>query len=139
MLDTLLNVGSAFDWITPLWAFIQDFFSGPVADFGIPARTGWSRDDIRRYLNTYGIRVWGLMYDLRGEVLMFTVNHKDADFVNYLMSGSTPPLPPAPLEEMYIYVETPTIEESFSYPIEAGFDEYEYQAGEYFQDDPNTY
>jgi hypothetical protein len=139
MLDNLLNIGSAFDWITPLWAFIQDFFSGPVADFGIPARAGWSRGEVRRYLNSHGIRVWGLMYDLCGEVLMFTVNKKDAEFVNYLMFGSLPSVSPMPLEEACYYVETPTLEEPFSYPIEASYDTYILQAAEYYQDDPNPY
>lgn len=73
MIDNLLNFGSAFDWLSPLFAFFLDFYHGSASHFGIEAFTGWDRRDIKRLLKMNGIRVWGLMYNFEGDTLMFTV------------------------------------------------------------------
>lgn len=98
MLDILLNIGCAFDWITPTAAFIQDFFSGPVSDFGIPANVGWDRKDIKRLLTKHGVSVWGLMYNLSGEMLMFTVRKPQAKWAYYLLRREGVPILYAPTE-----------------------------------------
>ena len=85
MIDTLLNIGCAFDWITPTLAFTQDIFNGPVADFGIPANTGWDRRDIKRLLSRHGVKVWGLMYNTSGDMLMFTVRKEQAKWAFFLL------------------------------------------------------
>ena len=92
MFDKLLNIGCAFDWITPGFAFIQDIFFGSYSDFGIPAGMGIGRREIKRYLNHHGIRVWGLMYDFHGEVLMFTVENNQAAYTYYLLRSATIPV-----------------------------------------------
>jgi hypothetical protein len=96
MLDQVLNIGSAFDWITPAMAFVQDFLNGPVADFGIPENAGWSRRDIKRLLSRYGVRVWGLIFS-RG-VLMFTVPKSQARWAYYLLEREGVPILYAPAE-----------------------------------------
>jgi hypothetical protein len=98
MLDQVLNIGSAFDWITPAMAFVQDFLNGPVADFGIPENAGWSRRDIKRLLSRYGVRVWGLIFS-RG-VLMFTVPKSQARWAYYLLEREGVPILYAPAEAM---------------------------------------
>jgi hypothetical protein len=96
MLDRVLNIACAFDWITPALAFAQDFVNGPVADFGIPANAGWSRRDIKRLLSRYGVRVWGLMFS--GDTLMFTVPKAQARWAYYLLEREGVPILYAPAE-----------------------------------------
>ncbi len=103
MLDKLLNIGCAFDWITPTIAFIQDFLGGPVSDFGIPANPYLGRSEIRRLLMREGIHVWGLMYDFHGEVLMFTVNKLDAEFTCHILLRNGIPIMFAPKEIIELY------------------------------------
>ncbi len=98
MLDRVLNIGCAFDWITPALAFAQDFLNGPVADFGIPANAGWSRRDIKRLLLRYGVRVWGLMFS--GDTLIFTVPKSQARWAYYLLEREGVPILYAPAEAM---------------------------------------
>ncbi len=90
--DLLLDVGSAFDWITPTIAFIQDIRYGPPASFGIPSVAGWGRSDIKRLLQKYGVRVWGLMLTIDGEVLMFSVPASKAKWAYYLLQREGVPL-----------------------------------------------
>lgn len=96
MLDRVLNIACAFDWISPALAFAQDFLNGPVADFGVPANAGWSRRDIKRLLSRYGVRVWGLIFS-RG-VLMFTVPKAQARWAYYLLEREGVPVLYAPAE-----------------------------------------
>ncbi len=98
MIDQLLNIGSAFDWITPTIAFIQDLLNGPIGDFGIPANPYWGRKEIKYYLNSYGIPVWGLMYNLSGDLLMFTVPLEDAELTFYLLDEAGIPIYYAPID-----------------------------------------
>ena len=102
MLDTLLDVGCAFDWITPTLAFIQDFLNGPVSHFGISAYIGWDRSDIKRLLKSYGVRVWGLMYNFSGDMLMFTVPKTQARWAYYLLQREGVPILYAPKEAVYL-------------------------------------
>ena len=100
MLDKLLNIGSAFDWITPSIAFAQDFIHGPVGDFGIPVNPYWGRREVKRLLNDHGVRVWGLMFDLAGDVLLFTVNRRQAEFTYYLLREQGIPVIYSPVDGM---------------------------------------
>ncbi len=98
MLDEFLKVASAFDWITPSVAFLQDFLNGPVSDFGIPANAGWSSWDIKRLLKKHGVRVWGLMLNTSGDTLMFTVGKAQAKWAYYLLEREGVPIRYAPAE-----------------------------------------
>lgn len=113
MIDKLLSIGCAFDWITPTIAFVQDFFYGPVGDFGIPANAGPGKKDIKRFLNRYGVHVWGLMYNLPGNVLLFTVEKQQAPLTFKLLQDAGVPVLYVPKnihshdEEIYLIQETP--------------------------------
>jgi hypothetical protein len=98
IMDNLLNVGCALDWITPTVAFIHDFFFGPVSDFGIPTNPFWSRREIKRLLHGHGVHVWGLMYNFEGDVLLFTVHRRQADLTFYLLRSAGVPIVYAPAE-----------------------------------------
>ena len=98
MIDEFLTVAGAFDWITPTVAFFQDFFNGPASDFGIPANAGWSRGEIKRLLKKYGVRVWGLMYNVSGDMLMFTVPKTQAKWAYYLLLREGVPILYAPAD-----------------------------------------
>lgn len=98
MIDQILNIGSTFDWITPLSAFLRDFFSGPVSDFGIPIDSSWGGHEIKHLLRDYGIQAWGFMYDFDGEVLMFTVQKRHADLTYSLLDNLGVPILYASIE-----------------------------------------
>jgi len=96
MFDKLLNIGCAFDWITPLFAFIQDLLAGPVADFGIPANPYWGMREVKQFLQDNGIEVWGIMYNFDGDVLMFTVRQEQIEETLYLLRSEGIPILYAP-------------------------------------------
>ena len=98
MLDTVLNIGCAFDWMTPTLAFVQDVLYGPASHFGIPANTGWGRGDIKRLLSHYGVKAWGLMYNLNGDMLMFAVPKSKTRWVYFLLQREGVPILFAPPE-----------------------------------------
>lgn len=92
MFDSMLNLGSAFDWFTPIFSFILDFIYWPTSDFGISAYAGWDRRRVKRLLKRNGIRVWGLIYNLSGDMLMFTVQEHQAEDVYYLLEMAGVPI-----------------------------------------------
>jgi hypothetical protein len=94
MLDEALEIGSNFDWISPLFAFVQDFINRPVSDFGISVSAGWGRRDIKRLLKQHGVGVWGVIY--RQDMLMFTVRKAQAKRAFYLLKRARVPIRYAP-------------------------------------------
>lgn len=81
MLDEFLKFGAGFDWITPLWAFIQDAHYGQPFQINVPYDAGWSGSQIILELNEKGIRTWGLM--VVGETITFTVRRCQARYALY--------------------------------------------------------
>ena len=102
MIDLLLKVGCAFDWLSPTTALIEDIYHGHESDFVIPTGAGWSRSDIKFLLKQHGIKVWGLLYSLDGNELMFSVKKEHTEYVYYLL-------------ENYGQPEAYMIEEALSY------------------------
>ena len=98
MFDGLLSIGCALDWITPTVAFIQDFLYGPACDFGIPANLCWGRKEINWLLRQHGVKVWGLMYNFNGDILMFSVHRKQADLTYDLLQWAGIPVLYAPAQ-----------------------------------------
>lgn len=96
-LDDLLNIGAAFDWITPSVAFINDVLNGPTSDFGIPISAGISPGDIKRLFDQRGIKVWGLMLNPKGNTLMLTVNRSQATAAYDLLKQNGVPLEYSPV------------------------------------------
>ena len=91
MLDLLLNIGRAFDWLSPTTALIEDIYYGHESDFVIPTAAGWSMSEIKCFLNQHGIKVWGLIYSLDGDELMFSVKKEQSEYVYYLLQNAGDP------------------------------------------------
>ena len=91
MLDSLLNIGRFFDWITPTIALIQDFYFGSEYDINIPTGSGWTRTEINHLFSKHGVKVWGILYSLDGEELMFSVPEEQAEYALYLLENGGEP------------------------------------------------
>lgn len=59
--DTLLRIGSAPDWVRPLWAIVQGLRHGPSATFFVPRACGYSARQVEGLLKRHGVVTWGLM------------------------------------------------------------------------------
>ena len=97
MIDRLLSIGSTFDWITPLSAWVQDVAHGGDYTFLIPwDATSLSGAEIRRLLRRHGIEAWGLM--IVDDTLMVSVPKGQAALACALLDEAgvpyaAPPLP----------------------------------------------
>lgn len=96
LLDTLLAIGSCFDWVTPTLAFVQDQLFGPPAYFGVATNPIYGRSEIKRLLKHYGIRVWGVMYNFKGDFLMLTTPRYQANLAYSIMVHAGVPVLYAP-------------------------------------------
>ena len=131
MIDKLVEAGSTFDWITPLFTFVQDFRNRPSVGYNVPVDSGWSAYAISDLLRAHGIKVWGLTI-FQGTI-MFRLRAAQAEYAQYLFAqngvlysgglnaakrthkrgstGRTPiPLPPTgsqPASEERVSVEPP--------------------------------
>jgi len=83
ILDTILEIGSMFDGISPTVAFFQDILNGPSHTFFVPHACGRSAKEIERLLARNGIRVWGLM--IVNREIMLTVRKSQARWAQYLL------------------------------------------------------
>jgi hypothetical protein len=92
----ILDIVSAFDWITPTVAFAQDFLNGPIADFGIPSNVGYGGWNLKRLLKQNGVKVWGVMLNPDGDTLMFTVREGQAKYTYHLLQQNGVPILYAP-------------------------------------------
>ena len=97
MLDRLLAFGAVFDWISPLWAYIQDVLNGPSHTFLVPHDAGWSGREIERLLRQHGVHVWGLM--IVDGLIMFTVRQAQARWAQYLLQRAGVPIAYGLLDE----------------------------------------
>ena len=86
-IESMLEFGASFDWITPGIALLQCVLNGGSAEFGIKAYSGWGKRDVRNLLRSYGIKPWGVMYNINGNTLMFSVRKElygdVADIIEY--------------------------------------------------------
>ncbi len=97
MFDKLLEVGSAFDWITPVVAFFQDITHWPSHTFVIPPGSdlvgpGWTESDLRQLCRQRGIGMWGEMI-VDGNT-MFTVRKRHKAQVERLLELTKTRRPP---------------------------------------------
>lgn len=92
----LVDLIGCLDWLTPTATFIQDYFNGPTSHFGIPAYAGWISSDIKRILRRRGVQVWGLMYNVNGNMLMFSVRNSQAKYAYYILEQEGVPILYAP-------------------------------------------
>lgn len=90
MLDKILELGTVFDWISPLLAEIQDQTNGPSHTFLIPEACGWSGRDIEHLLRSHGVKTWGLM--IVDRMIMITVRQAQARWAQYLLERDRIPI-----------------------------------------------
>ncbi len=84
VLDPVLKVGSAFDWITPLKAFLNPIIHGPVYTFMITySSCPYSTREITRALKKRGVSVYSPL--ITGNTILFDVKLKQAAWANHLM------------------------------------------------------
>jgi hypothetical protein len=84
MIDKLIAAGSTFDWITPIFTFVQDFRNRPSVGYNVPVDGGWSAYAIADLLRTHGIKVWGLTI-FQGTI-MFRLRAAQAEYAQYLFA-----------------------------------------------------
>jgi len=82
-LDTILKIGSYFDYWSPLIAGVQDIVNGPSRTFLIPDDCGKSGREIEQLLRRHGIKTWGLM--IVNDTIMVSVRQKQARRAQYLL------------------------------------------------------
>lgn len=61
MFDKVVKVGASWDWVTPLISFILDWRYRPSTGYNLPFGHSYSAWEIKRFLKSKGIRVWGVM------------------------------------------------------------------------------
>lgn len=76
-IDDLLTIGSIPDWISPLWAIIQDLTNGPYCRFYVDRQAGFSVDAITAILRNGGVKYWGDM--IADGMIIVTVREAQAD------------------------------------------------------------
>jgi hypothetical protein len=83
MLDELLELGTMFDWISPVLSIGQDIANGPSHTFLIPQECGWTGGEIAGLLRERGIKTWGHMI-VNGRI-MITVKKSQYEFARHLL------------------------------------------------------
>ena len=83
MLDRLLELGTVFDWLSPLASIAGDVANGPSHTFMIPQACGWTGGEVAGLLRRNGIETWGHMI-VNGHI-MITVRKPQAHFARYLL------------------------------------------------------
>jgi hypothetical protein len=91
MWDTLLEIGSAFDWISPIGSLVGDVLNGPSHTFLIPIDScGYSGRDIARMLKRRGVDSWGHM--IVSGTLMISVRQTQARWAQHLLDRAGIPV-----------------------------------------------
>jgi len=96
-LGDLLQLGTVFDWISPMCSIVQDVANGPSHTFMIPQDCGWTGSEIARLLQRRGIKTWGHM--IVNGTIMITVRRPQAEFARYLMGQAGLPFGQEPRQE----------------------------------------
>ena len=99
MLDRILEVGSAFDWISPLAGALGDFLNGPSHTFLIPyAASPLTGREIAWMLGKRGVKSWGHM--IVDGTFMITVRLGQARWAQHLLEQAGVPIDnPLPAQE----------------------------------------
>jgi len=84
MFDKLLEIGSAFDWISPVAAIIGDTLNGPSHTFLIPIHASpMTGREIARLLKRRGVDSWGHM--IVSSTLMISVRQAQAKWAQHIL------------------------------------------------------
>ena len=91
MLDTILEAGASFDWISPLASILGDIMNGPSHTFLIPYDgSPLSGREIAWMLGKRGVKTWGLM--IVSGTLMVSVRLNQARWAQHLLEQSGVPV-----------------------------------------------
>lgn len=83
MIDKIIAIGIAMDWISPVMSMINDALRGSRVDFAIPWDCGWSANEVGYLLELHGVDCWGLM--VRNEVILFSIKKSQYRWVKYIL------------------------------------------------------
>jgi len=97
--DDLLNIACGFDWLTPAWAFLNDFLEGPAAHWGISFNTTWDSRAIRKLLQKKGVKSWGYMLNTDGTMIMFSTKKTQARYAGYVLQEAGVPVLYSPIQQ----------------------------------------
>lgn len=89
MIDKMLEAGTMFDWITPLWTFVQDWRNRPSSGFTVATDGGWSANAIQELLTSKGIKTWG--WQIIDGVILFRLRAAQADWAVHVMDTNGVP------------------------------------------------
>ncbi len=78
-----MQFAGRFDWISPLWTFVQDYRNRPSVGYNLHRGCGRSAYEIRYMLTRAGVKVWGLREV--GDVITFRVRRAQARYAQYLL------------------------------------------------------
>lgn len=90
LLDGALEIASYGDWITPLWAMIQDLRNDGGHTFWIEEACGVSAVEIQWWLEGQGIETWGLMR--HGGYIQISMHPDQAAYAQQLMLAAGLPV-----------------------------------------------
>jgi hypothetical protein len=81
MLDKMIDFGTTFDWLTPIWTFYQDWRNRPSVGYSVRAGDGWSAYAIRDLLAAKGVNLWGLA--IVDGAILFRLRRGQAEYAQY--------------------------------------------------------
>jgi hypothetical protein len=90
MLDSILSIGRAFDWISPTLRIFMNIAHGPSHTLMIPQSCGRTGAEIARLLRKHGIKTWGHM--IVKDTFMISVKRKQARWAEYVLTRAGIPL-----------------------------------------------
>ena len=79
MFESILKAGASFDWITPLFAFIQNYWYRPAVGYIVPLEYAATPE----LLKSKGIKLWGIV--IVGNEVVFCLRLAQAGFAQYWM------------------------------------------------------
>ena len=89
MIDRAIQSGTTFDWITPLWTFVQDWHNRPSCGYSVPVDGGWSLYAVRDLLRARGVKTWG--WNIVDGVILFRTRQVQAQYAQYWLDRHAVP------------------------------------------------
>jgi hypothetical protein len=84
MIDKAIGAGAMFDWITPLWTFVQDWRYRPSCGYSVPVDGGYSLYGIKGLLSDKGVLTWG--WAIVDGVILFRARVAQAEYAQYWLT-----------------------------------------------------
>lgn len=89
MIDKAIEAGTMFDWITPLWTFVQDWRNRPSCGYSVPVDGGYSLYVVRDLLRSKGVKTWG--WAIVDGAILFRARQAQAEYVQYWLERNGVP------------------------------------------------